>query len=145
MESMPAPKEAHSFSTRVRAILATLAPERHDLGLQLVSAALSDDGWQVDVTPGTSTTELVSRASDSRANLVGISSTFLTVQIRAQLGAVVRALHSFGVPVIVGGGSFIRSPDLATEIGADSVAGDARSAVILARRLWGGRRRILAS
>ena len=145
MNAMPALNVGHSFSIRARAILATLRPELHDLGLRLVSAALSDDGWQVDLAPGTETIDLVSRAADTGAHLVGISSTFLAAQTRAQLGAVVRALHSFGVPVIVGGGSFVRAPRLAAETGADSVAADARSAVIMARRLWSAHRRILAS
>jgi methylmalonyl-CoA mutase cobalamin-binding domain/chain len=145
MDSLPASISAASVSRRSRVLLATLSPEQHDLGLRLVSAALSDDAWQVDLTIGTGPFELVSRASDTGADLVGISATFLTRQARAQLGAVVRSLHSFGVRVIVGGGAFVRAPQLAQEIGADSVAPDARSAVILARRLRAVRRSISRS
>ena len=145
MQSLPAAPRVHSFTTRARALLATVWPERHDLGLRLVSEAFDDDGWDVDLAPGIEAVELVNRASETAADLVGISATFVTGQARGQLGAVVRSLHSFGVPVIVGGGAFVRAPRLAHEVGVDATAADARAAVILARRLHVARRPLWSS
>jgi methanogenic corrinoid protein MtbC1 len=135
MAALPKPTPSHTFKARSVVLCATLWPERHDLGLNLVAAALGDDGWEVDVVTGFDSIELVARASQIDANLVCISLSYPSQRARAYLSAVIQSLHSFGVPVMVGGLAFVRAPRLADEIGADSSAADVRSAVILARRL----------
>jgi methanogenic corrinoid protein MtbC1 len=118
-----------------RILLATLAPERHDLGLRLVSMALADDGWAVDFALATNPVELVGRAYEMGAGLVGISCTYVTRRTNAQLTGMARSLHEIGLPLMVGGAGFVRVPDLAVQIHADALAPEARSAVILARRV----------
>ena len=144
MVALPSPTVIDAVKAPSRILLATLWPERHDLGVRLVGTALRDDGWVVDFAHGVEPVELVNRAAQARMSLVGISSTFLVGQARAQLDAVVRSLHAIGVAVIVGGAAFVRAPRLAEEIGADSSAADARSAVIVARRIQNGHRRLLS-
>jgi methanogenic corrinoid protein MtbC1 len=135
MAALPVPAPSHAFKARSVALLTTLSPERHDLGLTLLAAVLADDGWEVSVATGIETPELVTRALYFGANLACISLTFGSQRARANLGAAIRLLHSFGIPVMVGGLAFVRSPGLAEAIGADSSVADARSALILARRL----------
>jgi methylmalonyl-CoA mutase cobalamin-binding subunit len=134
MVALPSPVGGMSG---VRALLATIAPEEHRLGLDLVATAMRDDGWDVEVVPRVDTDELVDRAHAGRFKLVGISSTYATPPSRSQLGAAVAALHRAGMSVIVGGQTFQRAPELIGEIGADASAEDVRAAVVMARRLSG--------
>lgn len=118
-----------------RALLATLPGEAHDLGLHLIRLALVEDGWDVEVAPAMELEELVDTARRHRVDLVAISSTYDRGGGGMLLATVIRSVHSIGLPVLVGGAAFARSPHLAEESGADAVGGDARLAVILARRL----------
>jgi methanogenic corrinoid protein MtbC1 len=117
------------------ALLATLPGEAHDLGLHLIGLALVEDGWEVETASAMELEELVDTVRRHRVDLVGISSTYDRGGGRMLLTTVIRSVHSIGLPVLVGGAAFARSPHLADESGADAVGGDARLAVILARRL----------
>ena len=121
-------------------LLATLGPEAHDLGVRLFAMALIDDGWNVDLVRQAEPVDLIVRADDVGAGLVGISSTFATRRTHLQLERAVRSVRARGLPVIVGGAAFVRAPGLAEQIGADAVAPEARFGVILARRLHVGAR-----
>jgi methanogenic corrinoid protein MtbC1 len=134
-EPSPPPRQSGS------ALLVTMAPEAHDLGLDLLAAALSDDGWEVEIRPGVGLSELVEHAKQGRFTLVGISSTYVTNQLGRQLAGAVAGLHSIGKLVMAGGSAFLRAPELADHIGVDIVAVDAREAVVLARRLRSADRR----
>ena len=148
MTALPRPEPRVSAGNGPRILIATLAPERHDLGLRLVGMALADDGWSVDIAYATDPVELVARAYQTGAALVGLSATYVTRRTQMQLTGVSRSLHAIGLPLIVGGAAFVRVPDLMAEIRADAFAPEARSAVILARRLrvatrppWSGQAR----
>ena len=134
MAVLPPARHAPSSDTAC-ALLATMAPERHDLGMRLVAMALEDDGWDVEVAPAIGLEELVDAVGRNRVDLVGLSSTYDHGGIRPQLASAVAALHAVNVPVILGGLACIRAPRLAEEVGADAMGEDARVAVILARRL----------
>ena len=121
-------------------LLSTLAPESHDLGARLAAMALLDDGWEVQVLLQVEPIDLVARASDIGAGLAGISSTYATRRTHLQLEQAVHSLHAIGLPVMVGGAAFVRTPGLADQIGADAVAPEARFGVIIARRLHAGAR-----
>jgi methanogenic corrinoid protein MtbC1 len=148
MTALPRPQPPVTAGHGPRILIATLAPERHDLGMRLVGMALADDGWSVDIAYATDPVELVARAYQTGAALVGVSATFVTRRTQLQLTGVARSLHAIGLPLMVGGAAFVRVPDLVSEIGADALAPEARSAVILARRLrvatrppWSGQAR----
>ncbi len=137
MAALPEPDQGRRVKPASTALLATLAPEEHDLGLRLVAAAFEDDGWNVEMTPGIDPVDLVERAWRTGFDLVAISCTYDPARARSHLGAAVQALHSVGIPVMVGGSALARAPRLGEQIGADAVAGDVRLAIILARRLLG--------
>jgi MerR family transcriptional regulator, light-induced transcriptional regulator len=150
MKALPEPSRPARQSGS--AFLVTISPEAHDLGLDLVAAALTDDGWDVEIRPGVGISELVEHAQRGRFSLVGISSTYVTSQLNRQLAGAVAALHAVGKLVIAGGSAFRRAPELADQIGVDIVAVDAREAVVVARRLrstdrrrWSGSRQAAVS
>ncbi len=116
-----------------RALLVTVRSEQHNLGLHLVAMALSDDGWSVTVRTGIDATDIPQLPW--RPSLVAISATYNSGNLRPQLRALVREVSLRNIPVIVGGSAFIRTPNLAAEIGTELVAPDARVGVILARKL----------
>ena len=135
MNALPPPEPSVARGSGPRILLATLAPERHDLGLRLVGMALADDGWSVDIAYATDPEELVARAYQTGVALVGVSATYVTRRTQLQLTGVAGSLHAIGLPLIVGGAAFVRVPDLMAEVRADALAPEARSGVILARRL----------
>ncbi|MGH7762896.1 MAG: hypothetical protein ACREOM_00580 [Candidatus Dormibacteraceae bacterium] len=135
MTVLPPAQPVGQFGAGSRALLSTIKPEQHDLGLRLAGLALADDGWDVHIVTGIEGGELPARASESGAHLVGISATYPTQSLRWQLSALIPVLHSLALPVIVGGAAFVRQPTLADQVDADATAADARCGVILARRL----------
>ncbi|HSS92909.1 MAG TPA: cobalamin B12-binding domain-containing protein [Candidatus Dormibacteraeota bacterium] len=140
MAALPEPVPEHRVMPAPTALLTTMQPEEHDLGLHLVAAAFEDDGWLVEMAPGIDGVELLERAWRTRFDLIAISCTHDPGRARAPLSAAVLALHAVGVPVMLGGSAVARAPRLGEQIGADVVAGDVRLAIILARRLLGSRR-----
>ena len=140
VRALPDPPARRETPGRGRILVATLAGERHHLGLVLAGVALADDGWEVHTAMEIERNELVRRAVSTGAGLVGISLTYPTHAMRMELPAAVRALQSAGLRVLLGGAAFVRQPALADAAGADAVAPDARTGVIIARRLLGGRR-----
>ena len=114
-------------------LLTTLGSELHVLGLKVLSMALEDDGWAVEKPPPMSAGDLVAEARRSQARLVGVSAAYLP-STEALRGAV-EMLRLEGVPVLVGGSAFNRSPDLWRKVGAEGHGSDARVAVGLARKL----------
>lgn len=136
MAALPVPTTRRGLAPRApTALLATVLPEEHDLGLRLVAAALEDDGWNVDLAPQMQAAEISQRVRRRGIDLVAISSTFDSGGTGAQLGVAVQAVHMVRRPVLVGGSTFARAPRLAEAIAADAMAQDARLAVVLARRL----------
>jgi methylmalonyl-CoA mutase cobalamin-binding domain/chain len=140
VRALPNPPSERATSGRGRILVATLAGERHHLGLVLASVAFADDGWEVHTAMEVERNELVRRAVSTGAAVVGISVTYPTHFMRMELPAVVRALQSAGLRVLLGGAAFVRQPALADAAGADALAPDARTGLIIARRLLGGRR-----
>jgi hypothetical protein len=126
---MPAPSPVPSGS---RCLLAAMPDERHTLGLEMLGAALEDDGWSVQTALGHACDDLAQRVWRERPSFVGLSAGFL--QSSVPLAALIAGVRRQGVPVIVGGQAFGRTPDLCRRLGATSRAPDLRVGLVLARR-----------
>jgi methanogenic corrinoid protein MtbC1 len=124
----------HAGSGAPQALLATLDPEQHSLGLKLVATALIEDGWDAVMAVGIRRPDLVDAVSSGRFRAVLLSSTHLSNLGERILTSTVHSLMALGKPVIVGGQAFLRNPALAGEVGATAVAFDPRTAMVIARR-----------
>jgi methanogenic corrinoid protein MtbC1 len=121
----PVPHDSHC-------LLAALPTERHTLGLEMLAAALEDEGWRAEVALGQEPGAIVERASASWPRFVGLTVGYLGS--RPALLELVRALHGLRLPVLVGGPAFNRAPHLWELVGADARAPDLRVGLVLARR-----------
>jgi methanogenic corrinoid protein MtbC1 len=113
-------------------LLAALPTERHTLGLEMLAAALEDEGWRVETALGQEASVVVQRASGCWPRFVGLTVGYL--ESRPALIELVRALHGLRLPVLVGGPAFNRAPHLWELIGADARAPDLRVGLVVARR-----------
>jgi methanogenic corrinoid protein MtbC1 len=116
-----------------RCLLILQPGERHVLGLRMLSLALEDEGWMADIVSGPDwrrCLELLERRPLPR--FVGISVGNL--HSRLGLTKAIQVIGAFGLPVLVGGSAFNRSPDLWWRVGASAYGPDARVGVVLARR-----------
>lgn len=113
-------------------LLAALPTERHTLGLEMLAAALDDDGWCAEIALGKEPSVIFEYASACWPRFVGLTVGYL--ESRPPLIKLVRALHGLRLPVLVGGPTFNRAPHLWELIGADARAPDLRVGLVLARR-----------
>jgi methanogenic corrinoid protein MtbC1 len=125
----PAPEPVLKGST---CLLATLAGERHSLGLRLLARALEDDGWRVEVMLGVTPQGLLESVGDLHPRWVGVSASYLRSPKAA--ASLIAALRKLNVPVVVGGQAFRRVPELWRQVGASSYGLDARVGVVMARK-----------
>lgn len=135
VEQLPSQSSA-AASRKLTCLLGAIDGERHVVGLQMLVRALRDNGWLVRILPGQSSPEQFLAAVDRlRPRLVGISAGYLPDP--SALGRAIGMIKARGVPVIVGGAAFNRTPGLAERVGADAHAPDVQVALVLARKLIG--------
>lgn len=131
----PTPTERPLLS--VRCLLASIGAERHVIGLRLLAAAMADDGWEVEVMENPASVQDVMAVIDrARPQLVGLSAAYLPDP--EPIKRAIRLVKERGIPVMVGGPAFNRTPSLGEQVGADAHGADARMALTLARRLVAG-------
>ena len=96
--------EKNAVAQRGRIILATVYGDIHDIGKNLVSTILSNNGFQViDLGKQVPVEEIVQGAINQHADAIGLSA--LLVSTSQQMPLVVHALKSRGmeIPVLIGG------------------------------------------
>ena len=119
-------------------VLGTIEGDIHDIGKTLVGTMLSIAGFEViDLGVDVPIPELIAKAREVKADLVGISSLLTTTMARGR--DLIEALDDLGLrpelKVMVGGAPVSQS--WADEIGADGYSEDAIGAVALAKELVG--------
>jgi methanogenic corrinoid protein MtbC1 len=127
--------DAHA---RRRLVAVQAGGSLHEVGLRMVVDLLEHEGWDTTYLGAESDPcRVVAALLDRRAEVLAISAS-----MPAQIGAVARLVaavraepRTAAVKVVVGGRLFLVAPALATEIGADGMARDAREAVALCARL----------
>lgn len=128
----PTSRPLHGY----RCVLASVGAERHVIGLRLLAAAMADDGWQVELlAQRASVEELLAAVERVAPHLVGLSAAYLPDL--EPIKRAIRLVKERGIPVLVGGAAFNRTPSLVEQVGADAHGTDARVALTLARRLVG--------
>ena len=132
--TLPPPAPPPEGLVAPQALLVTLRPEEHHLGLELAAVALADDGWDIDIRYGQDLGDLIETVAQGRFRIVVISSTYGAPENATRLTVAVRALQAMGKPVVVGGQAFARDRALAEVVGPDATAADPRTGAVLARR-----------
>jgi methanogenic corrinoid protein MtbC1 len=126
-------QKMHSLGT---VVFGTVEGDIHDLGKNIVSMFLTARGFRViDLGVDVPTECFVEAVRQHHPNILAMSALLTTTA--QNIGQVIQTLETAGlrssVKVIVGGEPM--TPHLATEIGADGYAPNAREAVALAWRL----------
>lgn len=119
------------------ALIAAVEGEMHELGARILADALEADGWDVRFLGANVPTETVLGAVlEHRPEVVGISAALLT-----RLGEVVSLVGTLRRQVspppriLLGGAAISLAPNLARDLGVETVR-DARATVELLRRPW---------
>ena len=122
-----------------RVLLVPVPGEQHTFGLLMVADFFRRAGWDVNNDSITSASELVSLVRQDWFTIIGLS-----VGCEAHLDSVASTIHALrrnarnrSLGVMVGGSLVARRPELATQLGADAMATDARHAVAQAENLVG--------
>ena len=131
-ELLPAQQEADKGTV----VMATVKGDVHDLGKNIVSALLSNSGFDlIDLGKDVDADTIVRTALEKEADIVGLSALMTTTM--TQIDKVIKKLRDAGseAKVIVGGAAV--TEDYATSAGADAYANDGVSAVKIAKDFVG--------
>nr|WP_294519114.1 cobalamin-dependent protein [uncultured Rhodopila sp.] len=117
-----------------RILLASLPGNLHSFGLQMVSEAFREAGWEVTVAAACAEADLIEMVRSEWFAVAGLS-----IALDRETGTLGRTILSIReascnrpIGVLAGGPAFIRNPGLARLLGADGTAIDASQAVLLA-------------
>ena len=122
----------------MRALFAPVPGSQHTLGVLMVSEFFRRAGWQVWMELGSSEEKLLAAVKKDWFQVIGLSiGTEAHVESLTDTIRSIRAASANrDVKVLIGGPFLALSPNLYKEVGADAAAGDAVSAVELAKNLF---------
>lgn len=131
--------EAGSQLTGPRIVLVPLPGAQHTFGLSMVFDFFLRAGWDAWCGTVASSRELVSKVSGEWVDVIGFSVACdgQLEAARAEIDAVRRASRNPVLGVLVGGPAIVGRPDIASLLGADAAASDARQAIVEAWKLMG--------
>jgi methanogenic corrinoid protein MtbC1 len=111
--------------------------EQHTLGLLILAEFFQREGWQVTGGPSTSSQNAEALVRGAMVDIIGFStgSSKSLVPLTACIRAVRKASRNRYLAVMVGGPLFLQRPELVVQVGADTTAADAPTAVRQARGL----------
>lgn len=122
----------------MRALFAPVPGSQHTLGVLMVSEFFRREGWQVWMELGSSEEKLLAAVKKDWFQVIGLSiGTEAHVESLTDTIQSIRAASANrAVKILIGGPFLALSPNLYKEVGADAAAGDAVSAVELAKNLF---------
>ena len=122
---------------RGNAVITGVEGELHSVGAQIVADAAEHDGWNVRLLGSdVPLSDVLGIVEYHEAAILGLSVTLRThVPAAVRLISELRQQFGSAVRVVVGGGAFRSTPDLAEQIGADGFAADVQSALQIFRKL----------
>ncbi|WP_310568537.1 cobalamin B12-binding domain-containing protein [Gemmatimonas sp.] len=125
-------------SEPVGSVLLTCIPgEQHTLGIIMVGEFLLRDGWRVLVGAPWSESDLLTMVGTEWFDVIGFSvgSESRLPLLKRDIRRLKSASRNPHLQCMVGGQVFSDDPTLADQVGANAIAGDAREAPQIARRL----------
>lgn len=127
-----------------RALFASMPGDQHNFGTVVIDEIFRRDGWLTDRMSDAATADLLKHAAANWYDMIG-----LTISCDchiANLASIIAALRNVSrnsqVCVMVGGRILSANPTLATQVGADGTARDARAALKVAVDLVRERERV---
>ncbi len=122
-------------------VVASVAGNQHDLGLQAVADFFELDGWRViNLGADVPTRDLVEAVGFYQADVLGLAACLRPqlLTLKHAIQAVRSSQRGRSIRIIVGGRAFRGgAADLAAELGADGYAADPHQALLLAGQLVG--------
>ena len=125
---------ADSISNKGTVVITTVKGDIHDLGKNIVSALLENNGFKViDLGKDVERDEIIEAAKKYQADMIGLCSLMTTTI--TQIDKVIEALNDsdFSTKVMIGGA--VVTQEYADNVGADAYASDGVEAVELAKKL----------
>ena len=116
-----------------RAALFAAAPgEHHTFGLVIIEECFRRSGWRTWAELSGSVADVVSAVQAHDFDLFGMSASSdeRLDQIAPMIMSVRKASRNRDITVMVGGRLFVERPELVAKVGADTMAADARQAVL---------------
>jgi methanogenic corrinoid protein MtbC1 len=116
-----------------RAALFAAAPgEHHTFGLVIIEEFFRRSGWRTWAELSGSVADVVSAVQAHDFDLFGMSASSdeRLDQIAPMIMSVRKASRNRDITVMVGGRLFVERPELVAKVGADTMAADARQAVL---------------
>ncbi len=129
--------QASEKRERERRILLIATPlEAHAFGLKLVGKLMLSAGWDVRLHDRLALQANLDVVAQEWVAVVGVTMGTLTTlnDVARTITAVRRSSFNPSVTVFVGGGAFNDEPELVARVGADAMAADGPTAVMLAER-----------
>lgn len=125
---------ADSINDKGTVVIATVKGDIHDLGKNIVSALLENNGFKViDLGKDIDTEEILQAAKKYQADMVGLCSLMTTTI--TEIDKVINALNNSDVsPKVMIGGAVV-TQEYADNVGADAYAADGVEAVELAKKI----------
>ncbi len=119
-----------------RALFSPTPGEDHTLGIMMAADMFRERGWQIDLKTGLDHDALVDAASVGRYPIIGLSAG--SAKMIVPLTRLIASLRviSPGSAILVGGELAAIEPELAEIVDADSIAGDAPTAIREIERLF---------
>ncbi|QGG48448.1 homocysteine S-methyltransferase family protein [Heliorestis convoluta] len=125
---------AQAMTSKGKVLMATVKGDVHDLGKNIVSALLENNGFTViDLGKDVPAEKVVAEAKAQEVDIVGLCALMTTTL--PEIDVTIAALKEEGVPCITIVGGAVVTEEYADEAGADGYAPDAVAAVKLAERL----------
>ena len=122
----------------MRALFAPVPGSQHTLGVLMVSEFFRREGWQVWMELGSSEEKLISAVKKDWFQVIGLSigSEAHVESLTDTIRLIRTSSANRDVKILIGGPILAITPNLFKEVGADGAAGDAVSAVALAKNLF---------
>ncbi|VVS99965.1 Cobalamin-binding protein [Sphingomonas sp. EC-HK361] len=120
-----------------RALFAAMPGDQHSFGAVVIEDVFARAGWATDRLGDAAMPELLDRAGEDWFDVIGltVSCDSHTAALPSAIVALRNVSRNPRVVVMVGGRVFAENPRLASDVGADGTARDARSAVKMAQEL----------
>lgn len=120
-----------------RALFAPTPGDQHGFGTLVLAEVFGRAGWSVERAGDATSRALMATAAGEWFDLVGltVSCDYHTASLPLVISGLRSVSHNPAVRVMVGGRVFVDDPTLATRVGADGTASDAREALTVAAAL----------